>query len=94
MKRFLATSVAVGLLTMGADAFATGAYEKSTKADCDSLIQQFDKAVTEHGTAPKLAQAKSMRSAGETACKAGDFKKGVSDLHMALTDIGVKPAVK
>lgn len=94
MKRILATSVAVALFTLGGNAFATGTYEKSTKADCDSLIQQFDKAVTEHGTAAKLKQAKDMRAAGEKACKAGDYKKGVSDLHMALTDIGVKPAVK
>ena len=94
MKRILATSVTVALLTLGGTAIATGAYEKSTKADCDSLIQQFDKTVTEHGTAPKLAQAKNMRAAGERACKAGDFKKGVADLHKALSDIGVKPVVK
>ncbi len=81
------------LLAFGGTAIAATP-AKLTMANCDSLIQQFDKAVGEHATAPKLQNAKDMRAAGEKACKAGDYSKGVADLQTALNDIGVKPAVK
>lgn len=93
MKRILTTSMTLAALAFGGTAIAATP-AMHTMANCDSMIQQFDKVVGDHGTAPKLQNAKDMRAAGEKACKAGDYKKGVADLQTALNDIGVKPAVK
>lgn len=93
MKRIVTTSLTLAALAFGGTAIATTP-AKLTMASCDTLIQQFDKVVGDHGTAPKLQNAKDMRAAGEKACKAGNYKKGVADLETALNDIGVKPEVK
>lgn len=90
MKTLLATSLTALSLVLGGSAMAA-TQSTETMATCEQLMKQFDGAVVNHATAPRIKQAKDMRSAGEKACKKGNYTKGVSDLHAALNDIGVKP---
>lgn len=93
MNRTLKIVLAAIALTFGGSAMAATA-AKATMADCETLMKQFDTAVTKHESAPKIKDAKDMRTAAEKLCKSGDYAKGVSDLKVALNDIGEKPVGK
>jgi hypothetical protein len=58
---------------------------------CNELLTQFDSAKASHGNAKEYGRAIEERNNGESACKAGDFKKADQQLASALRDIGVKP---
>ena len=90
MKRIVTTSLTALALLLGGTAIAATTTPKPTMTTCESLIKQFDDSVGAHGGSPNLQKAKDMRMSGEKACKAGDYNKGVADLHLALKDIGVK----
>ena len=58
---------------------------------CSALESQFDQAIGSHGTAPKAAAAKQLRTKGETLCKANHQTSGIKNLQQALKDLGLKP---
>ena len=58
---------------------------------CSALETQFDQAIGSHGTAPKAAAAKQLRTKGETLCKANHQTSGIKNLQQALKDLGLKP---
>lgn len=90
MKTLTSSVLAAVALALGGAAFAATP-AKPTMATCDALMKQFDQVVGTHGMAAKVSQAKEMRAKGEQSCKAGNYQRGVADLHTALNDIGVKP---
>ena len=92
MKTLLVTTLTALSLGLGSPLLAATP-AKTTMTTCEQLIKQFDDSVGSHGMAAKIKEAKELRTAGENACKSGDYTKGVSDLHTALNNLGVKPAV-
>ena len=58
---------------------------------CTALEAQFDQAITTHGTAPKAAAAKQLRTKAGTLCNANKQASGIKNLQQALKDLGVKP---
>lgn len=60
-------------------------------ARCTALQGEFDSAIKSHGTAAKVAAAKTLRQEGGQLCASGKANDGVKKLEQALNDIGVKP---
>lgn len=58
---------------------------------CAALETQFDQAITSHGTAPKAAAAKSLRTKGGSLCASNKQASGIKNLQQALKDLGLKP---
>jgi hypothetical protein len=48
-------------------------------------------ALAKHASAPKAADAKTLRTEAATLCSDGKPDDGISKLHEALNDLGVKP---
>ena len=59
---------------------------------CSALETQFDQAIATHGNAAKVAQAKTLRTKGETLCNSNKQSSGIKNLMQALKDLGVKPS--
>ena len=92
MNRMIASSLAaVAVAVTGAVHAADTA--KNDASTCSALMTQFDQAAPAHNTATRIVEARAKRSTAESACKAGNYKAGISDLRAALEDIGVKPVV-
>jgi hypothetical protein len=95
MKRMIASVLAAFAVGVAGSAYAAatpttqGATED--QKTCQALIMQFDQAVGAHNQAPKVVEGRAKRSSGETSCKSGNYRSGISDLRAALNDIGVKP---
>jgi len=83
--------------TTTAPSVGTTSTSKPTQAQqkladrCAALETQFDQAITSHGTAPKAAAAKQLRTKGETLCKSSHQSSGIKNLQQALKDLGLKP---
>ena len=92
MNRMMASSLAAFAVAVAGAVHAadTAMNDAST---CSALMKQFDQAAPAHNSAAKIVEARAKRSAAETACQAGNYKSGISDLRSALDDIGVKPVV-
>jgi hypothetical protein len=58
---------------------------------CTALEKQFDQEIVKHGTAAKVAEAKTLRTDAGKLCQSGKAEDGVKKLDQALNDIGVKP---
>jgi len=63
----------------------------ATPRDCQSLLQQFDVAVTAKRDPVKVAAARKSRDLGSAECQRGNYVEGVRGLRKALHSIGVKP---
>ena len=63
----------------------------ATAADCQSLLHQFDVAITAHRGASHADDAQQSRDLGEAACTQGHYGDGVLKIRHALHEIGVKP---
>ena len=95
MKRTLAVIAAIAALGMAVPAMAaTKAKYHVTAQSCRSYAKQLDSAISTHANAPKLAKAKKAKKAGDAACGAKRYSKGVRQYKLGLRDLGVKPVRK
>jgi hypothetical protein len=79
----------VTALFMSTAAFAAS---MTPAQQCTALEKQFDQEILKHGTAAKVAQAKTLRIDAGKLCQSGKNDDGVKKLKQALKDINVKPA--
>jgi hypothetical protein len=86
LARNIVTAVAT-LILSGAVAWAAA----PTANTCKNLEGQFQQAVKEHSTAPKLAMANSTFDEGQKLCMAGKYKDGVAKINAAFKDLGLTP---
>jgi hypothetical protein len=85
-KRQLILSAAISL------ALSPAAFAASSSADrCSALEGQFDKAVMSTH-APKVANAKTLRTDGAKLCAQGKADEGVKKLEEAVKMLGQTPA--
>ena len=86
VMRWVVPAVAVLALAGGP------AWAAMTSANkCTRLEKQFDRAIPKHASAPKAADAKTLRAEAGTLCKAGKPDDGIPKLQEALNNLGVKP---
>ena len=88
MNMRLIATAATALFLMGPAAIAAAAPTADT---CASLEKQWGAAVTQHGTAPKITEAKKMAEEAANYCKSKNFQEGVAKYETAFKDIGVTP---
>jgi len=93
MKRSAAVVAALAALSFAAPALATTT-SKVTRESCRSYAQQMEDAIRTHASAPKLDQARKLKSRGDKACGAGKYGTGVKSYKIGLKDLGVKPVRK
>lgn len=86
MKKLLVLTAATFAVAFATPSFAA-TKSVATAATCQALAKQFDAALPSHAKAPRLAQAKSMRAAGERNCAAKKYTLGVRELRTGLTDL-------
>jgi len=62
---------------------------------CAQLLRQADTALQTRATkAPRAADAQARRDRGAQACAEGKHDAGVTQLRLALRELGVKPTIK
>jgi hypothetical protein len=85
-------AVLAAALALAAASFAGGPPAPEATADeCSDLAKQFDVSAPAHHGAPRAGEAQRDRDEGWSACQAGRYRDGVSQLRRALHAIGVKP---